>query len=166
MIIIKNKRFTLSIDERCTAQSLVLNNTGKECLLKGTNTALFSLTQERPYSNELKLSHPNRRTTFQANSVVREGNKLIVGFELLTLKAVIEIKEADNYVSFTLIDYIIPEGDFLALAPMDSPPIAEFRLLQLPVINHKNYGEWLNVSFDDDVAVNVLATSHYPDVGY
>ncbi len=166
MIIIKNKRFTLSIDESCTAQSLVLNNTGKECLLKGTNTALFSLTQERPYSNELKLSHPNRRTTFQANSVVREGNRLIVGFELLTLKAVIEIKEADNYVSFTLADYIIPEGDFLALAPMDSPPVSQFRLLQLPVINHKNYGEWLNVSFDDDVAVNVLATSHYPDVGY
>lgn len=166
MIIIKNQRFTLSIDETCRAQSLILNKTGKECLFKGETLSLFSLTQERPYSNELKLSHPNRRTTFQANSVVREGDRLIVGFELLTLKAVIEIKEADNYVSFTLVDYIIPEGDFLALAPMDSPPVSQFRLLQLSVAKHKNYGEWLNVSFDDDVAVNVLATSHHPDAGY
>ncbi len=81
------------------------------------------------------------------------------------MKAVIEIKEADNYISFTLIDYIIPENDFLSLAPMDSPPVSQFRLLQLPLVKHKNFGEWLNVSLDDDIAVNVLATSHYPDVG-
>ncbi len=166
MITLKNKRFTLTIDENCRATSLKLNSSGKECLENGNLLPLFTLTQERPYSNELKLSHPNRRTTFKANSIERDGDKLIVGFELIGMKAVVEIKEADNYISFTLADYIIPETDFLALAPMDSPPIAQFRLIQLPIIKQKNFGEWLNVSFDDDVAVNILATSPYPDMGY
>lgn len=166
MLTIKNKRFTLTVDDNCKAQSLMLNKTGKECLVMNENVSLFSLTEERPFNNELKLSHPNRRTTFQANSIVREGNNLIVGFELLSFKAVIEIKEEDNYISFMLKDYIISEDDPLTRMPIDAPPVSEFRLLQLPVVMHKNYGEWLNVSHDEDVAVNILAASPYPDVGY
>ena len=71
MITVGNKRFTLTINENGKAQSLVLNKTGKECLCNSENVSLFSLTEERPYSNELKLSHPNRRTTFEANSIFR-----------------------------------------------------------------------------------------------
>ncbi len=38
------------------------------------------------------------------------------------------------------------------------PPVYEMNFIQLPVKNRKYFGEWLNVSWDEKVAVNVLAT--------
>lgn len=165
MVIIKNKRFTLEIDDNCIPKSLTLNETGKECLAHGEDIPLFSVSEERPYSNEAKLSHPNKRTVFNANSIERNGDQLVVGFEIVSFKAVIDIKETDDYVNFTLSDYIIPENDFLSLAPMDSPPVCAFRILQLPLAKHKNVGEWLNVSFDEDVCVNILSSTPHADAG-
>ena len=44
---------------------------------------------------------------------------------------------------------------------MDTPPVASLRLLQLPVAKRGNFGGWLNVAFDEQVAVNVLGASRY-----
>lgn len=160
-IIIENKELCLTLGEDCIAKSLVCKATGEECLMQGENMALFSLTEDRPYNNEIKLAHPNKRTTFQANRVRREGNKLIVGFELVTFEAVVEVKEADKYISFDLVDFLIKPEDFGGLA-MTPPPVAEFRLIQLPIKNREKFGEWLNVSWDDKAAVNVLANTRWP----
>lgn len=159
-IRLENEQFCLEIGRDCVAESLVHKATGTECLVTGENVALFSLTEERPYNNEIKLAHPNKRTTFQANRVRLEGDKLIVGFELVTFEAVVEVKTAPAYMGFTLVDFIIRPEDFgnLALTP---PPIYEFRVLQLPVKDRAYFGEWLNVVWDETVAVNVLATSPY-----
>ncbi len=122
--------------------------------------ALFSLTQERPYNNEIKLMNPNKRTTFAANRVRRDGDKLIVGFEVVAFEAVVEIKEKDDYVAFTFVEFIVPEDAYgVGCQIIDPPPILEFRLLQLPIAKRERFGEWLNVNWDDNVAINVLSTS-------
>lgn len=157
-IVIENKAFCLKINEFCQAVSLLHKATGEECISKGNETALFSITEDRPYNNEIKLAHPNKRTVFQANRVRKEGDKLIVGFELITFEAVVSVKNADNYIAFTLDDFNCTEEDFKGL-DMTPPPVAEFRLMQLPIIEREKFGEWLNVSMDDKLAVNVLATS-------
>lgn len=159
-IIVENKKFSLVISEECKALSLVLKSTGEECLSVGEELPLFTLTEERPYNNEIKLAHPNKRTTFRANRVRREGNRLIIGFELITFEAVVEVLEKDNYITFKLADFIIYPHSFGTLC-MTPPPVFEFRILQLPIKPRKNFGEWLNVCFDDSVAVNLLATSQY-----
>ncbi len=162
-IKIENELFCLCLNEACVAESLVLKATGEECLAQSECMPLFSLTEDRPYNNEIKLAYPNKRTVFQANRVRREGNKLIVGFELITFEAVVEIKEAKDYVAFTLCDFIIKPEDFEGLS-MTPPPVAEFRLIQLPVIRKERFGQWLNVSWDETLAVCVLGTSAHPRI--
>ena len=76
-IIIENDRFRLELSSNCVAESLICKENGEECLAKGNEMALFSLTEERPYNNEIKLAYPNKKTTFQANRVRREENKLL-----------------------------------------------------------------------------------------
>lgn len=165
MITIGNNRFTLLIDENCKVKSLMLNNSNEELIMQGEDISFFSLTEERQFNNEIKLAFPNKRTTFEANRLRREGNRLIVGFEFLTFEAVVEIKETYGYVSFTLVDYIIQPDDFLNKFPMNAPPVLKFRLIQLPILNRKIFGEWLNVLWDNKIAVNVLSTSPYADIG-
>jgi hypothetical protein len=162
-VIIENEEFKLIVGGDCITKSLIHKPTGEECLAVGEEIALFSVTQERPYNNEVKLAHPNKRTTFQANRIKREGSKLIIGFEIIPYKAVIEVKEAPRYAVFKLADFIVHPDDYGSLR-MTPPPAAELRLLQLPVRNRKYFGEWLNVSWDDNVAINVLAVSPYPRI--
>lgn len=163
-IIIENSLCRLVVGSDCIVKSLTLRSTGEECLYQGEEIALFSVTQERPYNNEVKLAHPNKRTTYQANRLRREGNHLIVGFEIAGYEAVVEVREGDTYLSFELIDFIgVQEfyGNGLSMTP---PPVSEFRMIQLPVKNRTHFGEWLNVSWDDTAAVNVLACSPYAKI--
>lgn len=159
-LIIENENLRLVVGGDCVTKSLMHKPSGQECLVAGEGIALFSVTQERPFNNEVKLAHPNKRTTFQANRVRREGDKLIVGFEITPFEAVVAVKETPLYIGFSLADFIVHPADYAGLV-MSPPPVAELRLLQLPVRNRENFGEWLNVSWDSKVAVNVLATSPY-----
>lgn len=157
-IIIENSRLRLSVDENCIVRSLICLENGEECLVPEEEISLFSVTQERPYNNEVKLSHPNKRTTFEANSVRRDGDLLTIGFEIIPYSAVVRVTERPDYIVFTLESFIVKPEDYLSLS-MKTPPVAEFRLLQLPVRKRTSFGEWLNVAFDDNTAVNVLGVS-------
>ena len=84
-IIIENKHFRLVVGDDAISKSLVVKATGEECLIPGKKVALFSLTEKRPFNNELKLAYPNKRMTFEANSLRRDGNKLNIGFEMLAV---------------------------------------------------------------------------------
>ena len=159
-IVLENKKFRLVIGEDAIAKSLVVKSTGAECLRQDEDIALFSVTQERPFNNEVKLAHPNKRTTYQANRVRREGSKLIVNFEIVPVEAVIEVKESDSYIAFTLTGFNVEHEHYGGLK-MQKPPVAELRLIQLPIANREHFGEWLNVSWDEKAAVNVLAVNPY-----
>lgn len=156
MIKLQNKHFTLTISDNARAESLVFNKTGEECLFQGESIPFFSLIQERPFNNEVKLAHPNKETAFRANRVKMDKNILTVGFETIALEAQIELRVTDEYISFKLLDVTSPGEEFYALV-MDPAPVYKFRLIQLPVKNRGRFGELLNVELDDKLAVNVLA---------
>jgi len=158
--VIENETFALYLRSDCVAEHLIHKATGIECLMEGEETALFSLTEQRPFNNEIKLAHPNKRMTFQANRVRMEENRLIVGFELVTFEAIVEVKIAPQYIAFKFVDFIVRPEDFGTLA-MTPPPVCEFRMVQLPIKDRENFGEWLNVTWDDTIAVNLLGTSPY-----
>src|SRR5690554_802709 len=149
-IVIENDQFRLLIGNNAISKSLILKSTGEECLIQDENIPIFAVTQERPYHNEIKLAHPNKKTTFQADTLYWEDEKLIVGFELVPYKAIIEIKETAAYVGFKLNGFIVPKGTYPGYLKITPPPATEFHLLQLPIRNHKYFGEWLNISWDEN----------------
>ena len=157
-IIIENARLRLTVGSDCVAKSLVYKVTGEECLQEGTQMPLFSVTQERPFNNEIKLANPCKRTTYPADRVRREGDKLIVGFSVAPYEAVVKVVEKEQYIAFSLDGFIVHPTDYGTLK-LDTPPVAEFCLLQLPIKERTHFGDWLNVSWDESLAVNVLATA-------
>lgn len=161
LITLENKHFILTISPDCIGTSLVCKKTGEECIKKGEEMPLFSVTEERPYNNEVKLAHPNKRTTFMANRVRQEGDNLIVGFEIIDFEAVIKVNVKDDYMSFRLEEFIYDENSVVVELSMDWPPVLSLRLLQLSLSARERFGEWLNVLWDDKAAINVLSTSPY-----
>ena len=163
-IVLENKKFRLVLSETGTAESLILKSKGIECL-SDTKIPFCTLTEDRPYHNEIKLAYPTARTTFSANRIRLEGENLIVGFELIDFEAVVSVDIRDQYMVFTLEAFLVKPNSFgLGVAPI-LPPVCEFRMVQLPVAPRENFGQWLNVLWDQEVAINVLAACPYSKVG-
>lgn len=162
-IIIENKRLRLTLSKNGIAQSLVCLHTGKELLATAEPLPFCSVTEERPYNNEIKLAHPNKWMRFSANRVRMEGNRLYVGFSLVRFEAILEVCETPDYVTFRTVGFEVPYEAFGDLA-MDTPPVESLRILQLPIQKRKYVGEWLNVVSDEDVAVAIIATSPFEDI--
>jgi hypothetical protein len=157
-ITIENGEFCLIIGKNGQAVSLKHKITGQECLREGLEIPAFTLTQYRPYDNELQLKYPAKPKIFAADSVYRRGDQLVVSFELINIVATIGLKVTDDYIGFALekLDYRIPRyGDQL------KTEVDELVILQLPVKKRENFGEWLNVVWDDEVAVNLLGTDPF-----
>ena len=64
----------------------------------------------------------------------------------------------DRYIAFKLVDFIVHPEDYDQLK-MATPPVLEFKVLNLAVKPREKFGKWLNVVWDKDIAVNVLATT-------
>ncbi len=163
-IVIENPHFCLTVGADAVCESLILKKNGRELLDVSERMPIFSLTEKRPYNNEIKLMYPNKRTTFNAKSLVLENDTLIVHFDLVTFGARVEVDVKEEYVVFRLGEFIITDKDF-CVGPttkqklnMDIPPVDEFRLISLPVKRMENFGEWLNVTWDESAAVAVIAT--------
>ena len=158
-IVLENQQMRLIIGSDGIVKSLVYKPSGEECLEQGREISFFSVTQERPFHNEIKLAYPTKKMTFNAESIVKNGNELIVKFELIFYKARIKVDITPQYINFTVKDFFI-EGDDYGIGVNTGlmPPVYEMNFIQLPVKNRKYFGEWLNVSWDEKVAVNVLAT--------
>ena len=161
-IVIENRHFCLMVGSDALCESLILKKNGRELLDKSERKPIFSLTEKRPYNNEIKLMWPNKRTTYPANRLRREGDRLVVGFETAPYEAVVGVKTGGGYVAFELEGFnCVRELDYEGLA-MDVPPVARFRVLQLPVKCRENVGDWLNVVWDDRAAVAVPAVLWVP----
>lgn len=155
---IANARFRLVLGDDAVPKSLVVTGTGEEMLAPARGQPLFSVTQERPFNNEVKLSYPNARTTYRANAVRRDGDRLVVGFEQTAYSAVFRLTEADGYVAFTLEGFADARTAYAGLK-LDCPPVCAVRLMDLPVRRRAQFGSWLNVVWDDSCAVAVIAAS-------
>ena len=163
-IVIENQELRLVIGGDGKARSLLHKPSGQECLQpetkRCTQASVFSITEYRPYNGEVHLVYPSKSTTYNADSVRRAGDDLIVTFEMSHWVATVGLKTTDNYIGFALktLDYAKGFGD------NTQHPIDEFTILQLPVRNREYFGDWLNVVWDNDVAVNVLATDPFPRI--
>ena len=161
-IVIENRHFTLTVGKNALAESLILKSNGRELLDKSAPIPVFSLMENRPFNNEIKLMYPNKRTAFGAKSVELVDGRIRVYFELVTFGAWVDVEIEDEYVIFRLGDFIITATDFEVVPGaghklnMDVPPVQEFRLLSLSVKRMKNFGQWLNVTWDDDAAVALI----------
>ncbi len=154
-IVIENKEMRLVIGADGKALSLIHKATGEECLVQDTGVPLCSITQYRPYDNENFLMFPAKPRVFPSNKIERRGNELYVEFQDTYDIAIIELNITDHYIGFSLkdIDYRIEDFGVKRKTEID-----EIALLQLPVKKRGYFGEWLNVAWDDKVAVNVLGT--------
>ena len=164
-IVIENARFRLELGDDAVVKSLILKPSGEECVAGRDSVPLFSVTQDRPFNNEVKLVYPNKRTTYPANALKREGDHLIVGFKTAPYEAIVDLKVTDSYVEFRLADFLVDKEDYDYLK-MDVPPVASFRVLQLPILDRKNFGDWLNASWDEKSAIGVVGTSPYADIDH
>lgn len=155
-IILENAEMRLVISPAGFARSLLHKASGQECLAQDVDVPMFSLTQYRPYDNELQLAYPADVTHFPGTQVTRQGDRLIVEFALVGYEMSIELRVTDGYIAFRL-DKLNYRG-FTSLRVKRKTEVDETLFIQLPVKNRKNRGEWLNVMWDDDIAINLLAT--------
>ncbi len=155
-IILQNDLCRLVIGGDGVAKSLTLIGDDEELLCYDPLTSIFAITESRPYHNEIKLAFPTKRTYFRANSITQEGELLTVGFELLPFTAKVRVNVQPGYFAFTLEGFDC-DPDVYHGVTMSLPPVTEFHLLQLSVKDRGHFGHWLNVSWDDKAAVNVLA---------
>lgn len=153
-VVFENKLMRLEISRDGMARSLVYKPTGAECLATGNSAAISTVTEPRPYQNEIKLSYPCQRTVFSSNAVRLEEGKLIIGYELIPWEAVVSVKATGDYIAFTLEGMRLTEAYGIA---MTEPPVSEIQFLRLPVRELGHWGDWLNVVWDEEVAINLLA---------
>ncbi len=162
-IVLENREFRLLVSGKGCARSLLHKTTGQECLEPDAEIPMFTLTQYRPYDNEVQLAYPCKQKAFPAKEVRREGDRLLVDFELIDHRMEIRIKETDSYIGFQL-EKVRSREIPVQWAPWKKKPtpVDEACFVQLPIKDRKNFGEWLNAMWDKDVAVNLLATDPYP----
>ena len=167
-VVVETKAFKLVINPDATARSLVIKATGEECLAPEAALPVFASVQKRPFNNETRLVQMAKRTMYPANRVRRDGNILRIGFETAPYEVEVRIKEREGYAAFEIVRFIsntVQEKQYYHWC-MDVPPVEEFTLLQLPVIARRNFGDWLNVEWDDRVAVAVVGATPYMDVDH
>ncbi len=155
-VVLENREMRLVFNANGSAHSLLHKASGQECLAQNTAESVFNLTQYRPYDNELQLTYPAKTTQFGAEHIRRDGDRLIVRFDKVGYEAAIALKITEAYISFRL-EKLTYTG-YTDIRPKEETPIDETVFLQLPVRDRKNYGEWLNVIWDENVAVNLLGT--------
>jgi hypothetical protein len=156
-IVLENAEVKLIISASGWARSLVHRPTGQECLSPSPEDSLFTLTQDRPYDNELQLALPARVTSFPATQIKKRGDHLIVQFHAVGYEADIQLSIPDSYIAFSLKS--LTYNGYTPERPKMPTQIDGAVFFQLPVLNRKNHGEQLNVIWDDAVAVNLLATN-------
>ena len=158
-----NKAFRLVIGEDASVKSLKLIASHEECVEAREGIPLFAVTQDRPFNNEIKLMHMHKRTSYRANRIRREGKHLVVGFDLAPYEAVVSVNLKPEYMEFKLERFIVDPEDYGDLK-MDTPPVSSFRVLQMPVRNRENFGDWINAMWDGKCAVGVLGTACETDI--
>ena len=111
-ITLENAKFRLVLGGGGAAESLMLKATGEELLDRSVRVPFFSVTQERPYNNEIKLVEMHTRTTYPAVSVRMEGEDLVVGFKTAPYEAVVPVKKTDDYIVFSLKGFRVDFEDY------------------------------------------------------
>lgn len=161
-VVIENDQMRLVIGANAVPKSLMNKSNQEECLARNVNISISAITQKRPYNNEIKLAYPCEERTFSANAIKREGDLLVIKYELIHYKALIRINIKPGYIEFKLEGFALNgEDDFGLGVMMKHPAVWKISFLQLPVKERTYYGDWLQVVWDKQVATNFLATGPF-----
>lgn len=154
-IVLENGGMKLTIGDDGTVRSLVHKVTGEECIQAGVDAPVCVITQYRPYDNENFLMFPAKPRSFPANKARMSGDTLLVEFTDTYDIAKIKVDITPYYMAFRLVDrdYRIEDYGVKRKTELD-----EFTLMQLPLKPRERFGEWLNVVWDDSVAVALVGT--------
>ena len=153
-ITIENRDVRLEISEEAQVTRLIYKSTGEECLAPGAHVPAFAAVLRRGF---------NPARVVPAKSVRREGDRLIVSFSPLVTVATIRLRVTDSYLGFTL-EKIEGHGSFHEGKAWESEyneetqPFDELRFLQLPLRERGKFGAWLDVDWNDRLAINLLGT--------
>ncbi len=171
-IVIENAEFRFTIGTDGIARGLLHKRSGQECLEPGAAAPVFWMKQWLPLPGQFLKLYSTGAEVFPAESVRREGDLLVVHFAHVPHEATIRLKVTDGYVAFQVEKVRYSQQGFRQGLDQKTAMINELVFLQIPARNRKNFGTWLNVMWDDEVAVNVLAAdpygriSHEPRKGY
>ncbi len=156
--IFETKHCALTVTETGLATNLLMKGSGQELIPDGSAMPIFSATQDRPYNNEIKLAYMNKKTTFESSRIRLDGEgRLLVKFGLFPFEAIIKVDARDEYIAFTLVDFIANKMDYPD--PMDFPPVTELAVLRLPFDEKHPFGIWMNVVHAKDDCAAVMSTS-------
>lgn len=155
-ITFENQEFRLTIGEDGLVKSLVHKPSGRECLVCDEDMPVCVITQYRPYDNENFLMYPAKPRSFHSNKAWLNADTLMVEFADTYDIAKIKVDITPSYIAFDLVDrdYRIEDYGVKRKTELD-----EFTLLQLPLKKLPRFGEWLNVMWDDSLAVALVATA-------
>ncbi|MGH7995776.1 MAG: hypothetical protein ACREFX_05420 [Opitutaceae bacterium] len=160
-VTIENREIRLVLSDDARVVSLVYKPTGEECLAPGANVPAFEAVQYRGYI-------PDKVTP--AHSVRREGDRLIVSFAPLVTVAVFRLRVTDSYIGITLERAAGP-GEYGQSKAWysefndETEPFDELRFAQLPLRERGKFGSWLNVDWNRRLAIALVPTDPYADVG-
>lgn len=154
-VVIENQEFCLTVGDDGIVAGLLHKPSGRECLAEGAAVPICEITQYRPYDNENFLMYPAKPRKFPANKAAMSGDTLLVEFSETYDIAKLKVDVTPSYIAFNLVDrdYRIEDYGVKRKTELD-----EFALVQLPLAQMPRFGEWLNVMWDDSVAVALVAT--------
>ncbi len=154
-IVIENAELRFVLGGDGIARSLIHKASGQECLASGAGMPAFSMTQYSPLAGQLIILYPADAKTFAAQTVRREGDRLTIAFAGVPHQVKLRLKIAPHYIAFT-VEQVQTEGKGWEAPDKLKTAIEELVVLQLPLRERANFGAWLNVMWDAEVAVNLL----------
>jgi len=168
-IVIENEEIRLVISQEGMAKSLVYKPTNEECLAQDTEEPAFSMVIDinySPYDDVLKANLVTMgEHEFMADSVYREGNKLIAHFGIVDINAIINFEVKQEYIQFSIEDFVYSENKPELVTGGTLPIIKEMWFLRLPVSERNRFGSWLNVMWDDRIAINLMGSGPFTRIG-
>ena len=164
--VFENARMRLVVGDDAIVKRLTLKRTGEEMLVKGRAVPFVSAEMDRPMHNEVKLIHPHKRVVYAAKSLRRTGDLVTVEFEREPFSAELRVRMTDDYLYIEFVRFVFDRRKDYGNLKMDTPPIAKIRPMQLAVAERANFGEWLNVVWDDRAAAAVVGASPWPEVDH
>lgn len=154
-VVLQNDAMALTIGADGLVKSLVYKPSGEECLQPGVDAPACVITQYRPYDNENFLMFPAKPRSFPSNKCYMSGDTLMAEFTDTYDIVKLKVDITPDYIALTPVDrdYRIEDYGVKRKTELD-----ELTLLQLPLKKRERFGEWLNVMWDDSVAVALVGT--------
>lgn len=154
-IVLQNDEMSLTIGDDGLVKSLVYKPGGEECVQPGVDAPVCVITQYRPYDNENFLMFPAKPRSFPSNKCYMSGDTLMAEFTDTYDIVKLKVDITPSYIAFTPVDrdYRIEDYGVKRKTELD-----ELTIMQIPLKKRERFGEWLNVMWDDSVAVALVGT--------